>query len=658
MWRLFFVYNPSRMSRTLRLNVLGPFDAQWSDGTALEVTGKKTQGLLGYLAVESARPHSREQVAALLWSETGDERARHNLRQALSKIRRSCGPLIASTGDALALDLDLCSVDARDFDGLARSKDVADLERCMALYRDDLLDGLVLREELYDEWLLGAQHQFRRTACDVIERLAVTLADLNRGEEAVDVFNRRIAMDPACEPAHRHLMELLEQNGRRSDALRQYECLTDALSRELGTKPSSETTEVYERIRSGGGGGAPREPSAQATPPVRSEHELPTVAVLPFDNLSGPEDNYFVDGIVEDIITALSHFSSLMVISRGSTFAYRGREVSDRDAAAELNAQFLLRGSVRRAGDRVRISVQLLDAHAGSTLWAHRFDREIEDVFLVQDELSSTIVSTLAGRVEAAQLAKARRAPPERLDAYDYVLRGKAHHHRQTLEDTQTAIDMFEHAIEADPTYAQAHAWLACGLGMAMHFRPSEYEELLDQAEVSAKRGLALDASDSECLRILAQIALLRRNLQLAIRHQERGLLLNPNDDRSVCAMGEILSFAGRCEEAETWIRKAMRLNPYHPPRYWSHLARALFHQGRYREALDASQYQPAPRVRELAYQVAASSMLADEDEISRQVAALRKSSAAFDIERFVASLPYEDDEDRTALRDALAAVL
>ncbi len=646
------------MTKTLRLNVLGPFHAQWSDGVDLGVTGKKIQGLLGYLAAESARPHSREQVAALLWSETGDERARHNLRQALSKIRRSCGPLIASTGDALALDLELCSVDARDFDALAPSKDVADLERCMALYRDDLLDGLVLREELYDEWLLGAQHQFRRTACDVIERLAVTLADLDRAEEAVDVFNRRITMDPACEPAHRHLMELLERIGRRSDALRQYEFLTDALSRELGTAPSPETTAVYEGIRDGSATGARREASPPVTPPLPAERELPTVAVLPFENLSGDDDNYFVDGMVEDIITALSHFSALMVISRGSTFAYRGREVSDRDAASELNAQFLVRGSVRRAGDRVRISVQLLDAHAGSTLWAHRFDREIEDVFVVQDELSSTIVSTLAGRVEAARLAKARRAPPERLDAYDYVLRGKEHHHRQTREDTQTAIDMFEHAIEADPGYAQAHAWLACGLGMAMHFRPSEYDELLDQAEVSAKRGLALDASDSECLRILAQIALLRRNLQLAIRLQERGLFLNPNDDRSVCAMGEILSFAGRCEEAETWIRKAMRLNPYHPPRYWSHLARALFHQGRYREALDACQHHTAPRARELAYQVAASSMLGDDEEITRHVAALRKSSAVFDIERFVASLPYEGEEDRTVLRDALTAVL
>jgi TolB-like protein/tetratricopeptide (TPR) repeat protein len=657
MSRLFFVYNPSTMAKTLRLNVLGPFHAQWSDGEPLEVTGKKTQGLLGYLAVESARPHSREQVASLLWSETGDERARHNLRQALSKIRRSYGPLIASNGESLSLDLDLCSVDAVDFGSLAKSEDVADLERCMALYRDDLLDGLVLREALYDEWLLGAQHQFRRTACDVIERLASTLADLERADEAVAVFNRRIGMDPACEPAHRHLMELFERIGRRSDALRQYQFLTDALSRELGAEPSPETTAVYERIRTGGGAAEPVS-SRQVAAPAPSEHELPTVAVLPFDNLSGPEDNYFVDGIVEDIITALSHFSALMVISRGSTFAYRGREVSDRDAASEMGAQFLVRGSVRRAGKRVRISVQLLDAHAGSTLWAHRFDREIEDVFVVQDELSSTIVSTLAGRVEAARLAKARRAPPERLDAYDYVLRGKEHHHRHTREDCQTAIDMFEHAIEADPGYAQAHAWLACGLGLAMHFRPREYDTLLDQAEAAAEHGLKLDPADAECLRILAQIAMMRRDIPLAIHRQERGLFLNPNDDRCVCAMGEILTFAGRSEEAEAWIRKAMRLNPYHPPRYWSHLARSLFHQGKYREAIDALQSFPEPRVRELALQVAAASLLDDADEVSKRVAALRKASPNFDIDRFVAALPYEHNEDRRTLRDALADVL
>ncbi len=656
--RLFFVYNPSEMAKTLRLNVLGPFNAQWSDGSPLDVTGKKTQALLGYLAVESARPHSRDRLAALLWGDTGDERARHNLRQALSKIRRSVGPLIASNGETLALDLELCTVDTRDFEALTKSNDIADLERCMELYRDDLLDGLVLREALYDDWLLGAQHQFRRTACDVIERLAFALADDERPDEAVEVLNRRITMDPACEPAHRHLMEIFERLDRRSDALRQYQFLTDALSRELGTEPGQETMRVYERIRSGNG----KATSADSLPSVpesaRSERELPTVAVLPFENLSGSEDNYFVDGTVEDIITALSHFSSLIVISRGSTFAFRANEASDQDVAKQLNAQFLVRGSVRRAGNRVRISVQLLDARAGSTLWAHRFDREIEDVFVVQDELSSTIVSTLAGRVEAARLAKARRVPSERLDAYDYVLRGKELHHRGTREDCQAAIDMFEHAVEADPGYAQAHAWLACGLGQAMHFRPKEYDELLDQAEAAANRGLALDRSDSECLRILAQIALLRRNQPLAIRHQERGLFLNPNDDRSVCAMGEILSYSGRCDEADGWIRKAMRLNPYHPPGYWSHLARALFHQERYRDALDALQNITGPRVRERAFQLAAASKLGDPEDVARYLTALRKEAPDFDLDRFIESLPYGHDGDRATLRDALMAAM
>jgi TolB-like protein/tetratricopeptide (TPR) repeat protein len=647
------------MGKTVRLNVLGPFQGQWSDGAPLEVTGKKIQGLLGYLAVENARPHRREQVAALLWSETGDERARHNLRQALSKIRRVCGPVIASVGDSLEIDLDLCSVDVRDFTSLARSTDTEDLARCMALYRDDLLDGLVLREALYDEWLLGAQHQLRRTACEVIERLGARLADEDRADEAIDVLNRRIVMDPACESAHRHLMELYDRIGRRSDALRQYQYLTEALDQQLGATPDRETVSVFERIR---GGGKPASTASTRPAPVERaihvEHELPTVAVLPFDNLSKPDDDYFVDGMVEDIIMALSRFSSLMVISRGSTFAPRPRDLPDRDVANELGAQFLVRGSARRAGNQVRISVQLLDALAGSTLWAHRFDREIEDVFVVQDELSSTIVSTLAGRVEAARLAKARRAPPERLDSYDYILRGKEHHHRYTHQDCRLAIEMFERAVDRDPSYSQAHAWLACGLGQAMGFEPDEYDALLDRAELAAGRGLELDACDSECLRILAQIAMLRGNLESAIRHQERGLFLNPNDDRSVCAMGEFLSFSGRSEEAEAWIRKAIRLNPFHPPSYWSHLARALFHLGRFQESLDVLKNVQSPRVRERAFQVAASHRLGDASATERHLKGLLERKPDFDPARFVGALPYEDDDDRQSLLDALTAAM
>jgi len=644
------------MPRTLRLNVLGPFHAEWSDGTPLEVTGKKTQALMGYLAVESARPHTRDQLAGLLWSETGDERARHNLRQALSKIRRSHGPLISTSGDALTLDLTLCTTDVREFERLAGSHDIDELSHCIALYRGELLDGLVLREPVFDEWILGAQHRLRRSAYNAIERLAHGLIEAERSEEAIDVLNRRIAMDPACEPAHRHLMEVFARTGRRSDALRQYQFLSDALQRELGAEPSAETKVLHERIRDidSTAGAPPAAPRKAA--PASAEHELPGVAVLPFDNLSGPDDGYFVDGMTEDIITALSHFSSLLVISRLSTFAYRDGEASDQRIAEELGAQFLVRGSVRRAGDRVRINVQLIDAHAGSTLWAHRFDRELEDVFLVQDELTSTIVSTLAGRVEAARLAQARRAPRERLDAYDYVLRGKEHHHRYTEDDCRSAIEMFEHAVESDPDYAIAHAWLACGLGQAMLYRPDQQAELVDQAQRAAERGLELDETESECHRILGQVSMIRRNLDRAIRHQERGLFLNPNDDRSVCAMGEFLSFVGRSEEAEAWIRKAMKLNPYHPPRFWSHLARALFHQGRYEEASQALQNVRAPRVREQAFQVAARAKIGDAKALARSVAELREASPSFSADKFVDQLPYEHEGDREALREALQA--
>jgi adenylate cyclase len=191
-----------------------------------------------------------------------------------------------------------------------------------------------------------------------------------------------------------------------------------------------------------------------------------------------------------------------------------------------------------------------------------------------------------------------------------------------------------------------------------MAYRPDEFDRLLDQAQIAAERGLELDETDTECLRILAQIAMLRGNLELAIRHQERGLFLNPNDDRSVCAMGEFLSFSGRSEEAVGWVRKAMLLNPYHPPRYSSHLARALFHLGRHEEALDALQDIGAPRVRERAYRVAASSALGDSNLIAKSVASLRQAKPEFDAALFVAALPYEDEGDRQELLSALEAVL
>jgi adenylate cyclase len=474
----------------------------------------------------------------------------------------------------------------------------------------------------------------------------------------MDQLRARLAIDPACEPAHRSLMELLARTGRRSDALRQYQQCVDALDRELGAEPSAETRATFETIRGSGASAGPEAAAAATSPRPVTEPvvEPPSVAVLPFENLSAAEESYFTDGITEDIITALSRFGSLLVIARASSFAYRDRDVLDQQIGEELAAEFIVRGSVRREGPRVRLSVQLLEAGTGKHLWAQRFDREVEDVFLVQDEVTETIVSTLAGRVEAARIASARRMPAERLAAYDFVQRGKDLHHRATAEDCTRAIEMFEQAIERDPDYAVAHAWLACGLGQAMSLGIDDVAPLLERAEEEVERARQLDENESECHRILAQIFILRHNLARARSHQERALFLNPNDDRSVCAMGTILTLSGDAKEGELLVRKAMRLNPYHPENFWFHLARALFHRGKPTEALDALRNITRPKVRELAYGAAAGAGLGDSEATERRVQALEAAAPDFDAAAYVESVPYELEADRTALLDALRA--
>ena len=639
------------MKRTLRLQVLGPFDARWSDGESAELRNKKARALLAYLAVEHGRSHARERLAGMLWGDTGDERARHNLRQSLSAIRRSCGPLIVSRSDLLELDQTRCRTDVIDFERLARAEKPDELLQCVDLYRGDLLEDLDPREPVYDEWLNLARARLRRIACQVVDGLVNALDAEGRHGEAIQALERRLSMDPCCEAAHRKLMELFARVGRRTDALRQYRSCVETLERELGAEPDTETKKLHASLQRS-------RPTGTAGPPGPSmapgEATRPKLAILPFDNLSAGADDYFVDGIVEDLTTALSCFHSLVVIARRSSFAYRGRDTPERQIADELGVQFLVRGSVRRAGQKVRVNIQLLDAFASSQLWGHRFDRDLEDLFVVQDEITSTVVSTLVGKVEAARLTHARGAPTRLLDAYDLYLRGKDHHHRYTAEDCRVCIDLFNRAIERDPDFAVAYAWLACGLGQAMVFELDEQAGLVDRCQAAAERGLELDDNESECHRVLAQVFLTRRNLTKSLWHQERALFLNPNDDRSVCAMGEILTFVGRHEEAEGWIGKSMQLNPYHSPRYWTHLGRSLIHLGRFEEALNAFEKVPRPRHDDLVYRVVAGARSGDALALQRNLSALREAIPRFEPSAFAASLPYEREEDRQTVLDAL----
>ena len=644
------------MASPLRLNLLGSFEASSSAGEPVSITGRKLHALLAFLAIERRREHQREELATLLWGEMMHERSRHNLRQALSKLRRIRDDLLVVHDDTLALNSDACSVDVEEFERLADSDQIADLERAVALYRGDLLAGVVTLEPGFDDWLRGARARLRETACGAVDRLAKLLAGAERWDEAVHLLQKRLAMDSACEAAHRQIMRLLDRCGRRSDALRQFEQCVEALEREFGAAPSRDTVAVRDTILGSDSpvarsAGQPASPSA-VRPERDHRTDPPSVAVLPFENLSGEDDRYFVEGLCEDLTTALSRFSTLFVIARASANRFRDQDAPVAEVNEALRADYVVRGSVQRLGQTLRLNVQLLDAVTGQHRWAQRFDADLPDILVLQDEITATVVSTLAGRVEADGIARARRMPADRLDAYDLVLRGKDFPHRHTPEDCMKAIERFERAIERDQDYALPHAWLACCYGQEMSYRPDETWSLMERAHVAAERGRDLDENESECHRILAQVFILRRDLARSQSHQDRALLLNAHADRSVCAMGEILILRGRPQEAEPWVRKAMRLNPYHPESYWFHLGRSLFHAGRLDDAREAFGRITQPRTRDLVYWLAASEGPSHREARDR----LLEMEPGFDAESFVSSLPYEREDEPARLLAALVA--
>jgi adenylate cyclase len=252
----------------------------------------------------------------------------------------------------------------------------------------------------------------------------------------------------------------------------------------------------------------------------------------------------------------------------------------------------VLEGSVRRAGDRIRVTAQLIDAATDRHVWAERYDRRLEDIFEIQDEITSSIVATLPGRVEAATRDRVKRKAPDNLAAYECVLAGKLLHHRSSKSENAEALRLLERAIALEPDYAHAHAWKACTLGQCFVYgwyedRDATVGQIVNELQLA----LALDETDSDVHRILAAVNLAaHRDHEKAFYHQERALALNPNDDLIVVQQGEMLTWLGRPEEGIEWIQKAMRLNPFHPERFWSHLARAYFAARRYEEAIKALQ--------------------------------------------------------------------
>ena len=375
----------------------------------------------------------------------------------------------------------------------------------------------------------------------------------------------------------------------------------------------------------------------------------PSIAVLPLANMSGdPDQEFFADGLTEDIITELSRFRDLLVISRNSAFVHKGKAVNVQEVAREFGVDYILEGSVRKASDRVRITVQLIDGETDRHIWAERYDRRLEDIFAIQDEVTCAIVATLPGRVEAATQDRAKRKPTSNMEAYEYVLAAKVMHHRSAREDNEAAQRLLDRAIALDAGYAHAHAWKACVLGQSWVYgwctdRDAAFRKIADELEIA----LALDDNDSDVHRILAAVNLVRDDHDKAAYHQERALALNPNYDLVVVQQGELLTWLGRPEEGIGWIKRAMRLNPYHPERFWNHLGRACFCAGKYAEAAEAFARITRPDHTHHAFLAAIFAEMGDGVAAAAHAAEVVKREPGFSVAAYLATQHYKRGVDR-----------
>ena len=307
------------------------------------------------------------------------------------------------------------------------------------------------------------------------------------------------------------------------------------------------------------------DPSAEPTVRLPSVNEKPRLIVLPFNNLSNVEDNDFlVDGIVEDLITEFSRINSIEVISRNTAFSLKGKEIENTKIAAEFGIDFIATGSIRSSGNRIRISVDLTDPATGSSIWSERYDGTMDDVFEVQDEIVRKVIVALVGKLEMAGLERAKRKPTENLTSYEYLLRGRDFHHKFSKEGVLSAIEMLDKSIEADPNNAQAYAWGACSLGQGLGrgYLEGDQETHFQKLQSLIQKALELDENDLECNRILCELNKLFEDFEQSEFYGKKAYDMNSNDPRVVCAYGELLVLTNRAEEGTELLIKAHELDP------------------------------------------------------------------------------------------------
>jgi TolB-like protein/DNA-binding SARP family transcriptional activator/Tfp pilus assembly protein PilF len=567
---------------------------------------------------------SRDKLIATLWPETPAARARHSLSDALHVLRKVLGEqAIVAAGDELRLDPNILASDVAAFEAAVEG---GDLERAVELYGGPFLDGFFVTGALeFDDWAAAERERLARAHGGALERLAEEATARNDPRAAAGWWSRRSAQDPYDARIAVRLMETLAAAGDRAGAIQHAVTHAVLLRRELDAEPDPVVTDLARRLRQEphawrppeavsvpkrgrpalvlaaaasllliilsvallsrdrqNAADEPRDPAAVAAP----EREVPqaSIAILPFENMSADPDNeYFADGLAEEILNALADVPGLKVAARTSSFSFKDKDVDIPTIATALGVRTVLEGSVRKSGDRVRITAQLVNAEDGLHLWSETYDRDLDDIFVVQEEIARAIVGALEVRLATGAALVER--PTENQEAHEEYLRGRFLWSQRTPESFRAAAEHLERAVELDPDFALAWAGLA-----DVYFNLPGWEK----AREAAERALELDPNLGQAHIALGMHHAGKFAWAAADEEFRRGIELDPRYPRGHLEYAYFLGPQGRLDEALEHARIALELDPLSLG-IGRGYAIILMYAGRYEEALAA-----ADRVSEL----------------------------------------------------------
>lgn len=548
----------------IRLELLGGFAATTSSGVVIPVSSKKGRALLAYLALQEASQR-RERLAGLLWSDRDQPQAQNSLRHELVELRRALDgvhpPPLEFSGDTVGFAAGALATDVAEFERALQDDTVESLGQAARLYRGPLLDMLPIRDLAFDEWLMGQRARLHDLAIMALDRLANRLS----GDAAIQAAKSLLALDPLREASHRVLMNALAMQGEHDLALRQYQECRRLLRQELDVAPSAETEVLHRKIRNRELTLLDADAALSSASELRPAPVKASLAILPFEALEDDATLFqLAAGLAEEVTTGLARFRLVSVVSRHLTQGYRGRAVDMRQVGQQLGARYVLTGTLRRSGKRMRAAAQLVEVETGRELWSERYDRALIDAFALQDELTQAIIAQLEHVLVAAEH---RRAVESGIGEQE-ILNQKAGWHlfRFTREDNARAIDLLRRAIAQNPDADRRYQGLALALGLELAFGWSANPgDTIVEMLGAAERSVSLREGDAWNHATLSWSLMYARQFGRAVASCRRMIELNPN---SGVSYGVSAVVHAHCEDAGAtleFLEQARRMAPQAP---------------------------------------------------------------------------------------------